>query len=152
MHDFDGIGDMQINFDKIIEDRKMLSVTRLLAAQMKNNPYLTVGDFVKSLSDMDLDLLIDVAEEVDSEHYQQAPHLDEIILITEMLVRAEGLVSPDSAVLVGRVNSFCVFLACEGLFRKGLIKLHHNNMSFGEDMGRNILVEKIDGINYDDFI
>lgn len=35
------------------------------------------------------------------------------------------------------------FFACEGLFRKGLVKLHRENMSFGSDMGDKLLVEKI---------
>ena len=151
MDKFDDIGDMQINFDKVVEDREMLSITRLLAANMINNPYLAVGDFVKSLSDTDLDVLMDIAEEIDGDDFENTPHLEEIILITEMLVRAEGLISTDMDMLVSRVNALCMFLACEGLSRRGLVKLYHKNMSFGEDMGQKLLVEKVDGIDYDSF-
>jgi hypothetical protein len=151
MHDSEDMADLQINYDKIIADRTMLSVTRLLAAHLCYNPYMTVGDFVKSLSDTDLDILMDVAEGIDKEDFEDAPRLEEMVLITEMLVRAEGLVTVDSSVLTNRVNALCMFLACEGLFRKGMVKLYHNHMSFGEDMGQKILVEKIEGVDYDDY-
>lgn len=151
MDESEDMTDLQINFEKIIEDRRMLSVTRLLAAHMCYNPYLTVGDFVKSLSDEDLGKLMDIAEEMESDDLENSRHLEELILITEMLVRAEGLMTPDSGVLVSRVNAFATFLALEGLSRKGLVKLYHDHMSFGEDMGQKILVEKIEGVDYDDY-
>lgn len=151
MDDFEDMEGLQINYDKIVADREMLTVTRLLAAHLCYNPYMTVGDFVKALSNEDLDVLMDVAEGMDKEDFQSAPRLEELVLITEMLVRAEGLITSDSDALVARINAFCTFLALEGLFRKGMVKLYHNHMSFGEDMGQKILVEKIEGVDYDDY-
>lgn len=150
MDNFDNIDQYELNFNKIIEDRNMLSVTRLLASSLLNKPYMAVGDFIKSLSDDDLDVLLDTAELME-QNDDKAPHTEELVLITEMLVRAEGLTTPDSDVLVNRINALCTFLACEGLSRKGLVKLHHQNMSFGEDMGHKILVEKVEGVDYDDY-
>jgi hypothetical protein len=41
------------------------------------------------------------------------------------------------------MNAFCAFLAIEGLSRKGLVKVYHENISFGEDFGNKIVVEKL---------
>lgn len=157
MDDSFNLDKCELNLLKIIEDREMLSVTRLLATTLLYKPYMRVGDFVKSLSDKDLDTLQEIAEQMetsddDVKEYDKISHLEELILITEMLVRAEGLYTPDADVLTSRVGAFCTFLACEGLSRKGIIKLHHENMSFGEDMGHKILVEKIEGVDLDDYI
>lgn len=146
----------EINLHKIIEDRHLLSVTRLLATTLLYKPYMLVGDFVSSLSDDDLTQLMDIAEQLERNdgavEYGDIPHLEELVLITELLVRAEGLTTPNVDVLTARIGAFSMFLACEGLCRKGLIKLYHKNMSFGEDMGHKILVEKIEGIDLDDYI
>jgi len=37
-----------------------------------------------------------------------------------------------------------MFLTIESLSRKGLVKVHHNNMSFHEDCMDKIIVEKLD--------
>lgn len=155
MDDSFNMDNYELNLNKIIEDREMLSVTRLLATTLLYKPYMSVGDFVKSLSDRDLDALQEIAEQMETSEgdgFDKISHLEEIVLITEMLVRAEGLYTPDVDVMTARVGAFCTFLACEGLARKGIVKLHHQNMSFGEDMGDKILVEKIEGIDLDDYI
>lgn len=157
MDPFENLDSYELNLQKIIEDRNMLSVTRLLAATLLNTPYMTVGEFVSSLSDPDLQQLMEIAdgmerEEEGDQDFDKVNHLEELVLITEMLVRAEGLITTNAEDLTNRVGAFSMFLACEGLSRKGIIKLHHNNMSFGEDMGQKILVEKIDGIDLDDYV
>ncbi len=157
MEPFDNLDSYELNLQKIVAQREMLSVTRLLAATLLNTPYMTVGEFVSSLSDSDLEQLMDVAdglerEEEGDQDFNKVAHLEELILITEMLVRAEGLITTDANALTHRVNAFSTFLACEGLSRKGIVKLHHQNMSFGEDMGEKILLEKIEGIDLDDYM
>ena len=41
-------------------------------------------------------------------------------------------------------NAMVMFIAMEGLYRKGLVKLYHEHMSFGDDAGDKIVVERID--------
>lgn len=156
MEPFNNLDIYELNLQKIIEDRRMLSVTRLLASTLLNRPYMTVGEFISSLSDNDLTQLMDIADGLEQEQegdqdFNKVAHLEELVLITEMLVRAEGLITTDAEALTHRVGAFTTFLACESLSRKGIVKLHHQNMSFGEDMGERILLEKIEGIDLDDY-
>lgn len=127
---------LQLNFDKIATYKEFLSVTRILAVDMMKNPYITPADFVKSLSDEELQNLLEISD--DEEH----DRIDEIMLISEMLATGEGLEPANLDVATERVNQFCVFLVLESLFRKGLIKLKYENMSFGEDYKDKIIAEK----------
>ena len=43
-----------------------------------------------------------------------------------------------------------IMVTMENLYRKGLIKLYHENMSFGEDSEKRVIVEKIEGKDYED--
>jgi hypothetical protein len=42
-----------------------------------------------------------------------------------------------------RANQLISFLIIVSLERKGLVKVHYENMSFGDDMGDKIVVERI---------
>lgn len=126
-----------VDYQKVSKNKNFLAVTRMLASQAMNNPYITLQQFFTDLSDGDLDILLEVAdEEDDSRHFQ------ELILMTEMLSRCEGLVTKDSEQLTGRVNAFMMLLACEGLYRKGLVDVIRENYSFGDDMAEAIVVKQ----------
>lgn len=127
---------LQLNYDKIATYKEFLSVTRMLAVDMMKNPYITPADFIKSLSDEELQNLIEISD--DEEH----PRIDEVMLISEMLATGEGLEPANLDIATERVNQFCVFLVLESLFRKGLVKLKYENMSFGEDYKDKIIAEK----------
>jgi len=43
-----------------------------------------------------------------------------------------------------RVSQLIAFLAVESLARKGLVKSYPQNMSFGEDMAKKVIAERID--------
>jgi hypothetical protein len=78
------------------------------------------------------------------------PGLADVVLITEMLVRAEDLFSEDDTALMKRVNQFMIMITCETLARKGLVQVFHSNLSFGDDASKRVIVKKIDGIDYED--
>jgi hypothetical protein len=68
----------------------------------------------------------------------------DLLLMAEMLVRAEGLNGSDSSEAMNiHLKKFITFLAIEGLYRKGLVRVFRENMSFGEDMEERVIVEKI---------
>lgn len=124
---------LTINYKKIISDKSMLPVTRLLAADLTMTPYMTVGTFFKNLRDDDLDTLREVAEDSENEHYP------ELILITEMLTRAEGVETENGVFedflsdLTSRVKIFSAYIALEYLARTGHIIVERQHMSFGEE-------------------
>ena len=137
MDDDQDLTNWVVDYKKVAGNKSFLAVTRMLANQAMANPYITLQQFFTDLSDGDLDTLLEVADEEDNSF-----HFQEIILMTEMLSRCEGLVTKDAAQLTDRVNAFMMLLACEGLYRKGMVDVIRENYSFGDDMGDAIVVKK----------
>ena len=135
---------MSIRFDKVAEDKSFLPVTRLLAIDIIKNPYLVVGDFMRDISDQDIELLLDIADDEDNCHFE------ELVLIPEMLAAAEGIPNEYSdekemiATARARVAIFITYLTIESLARKDLIIIHRENMSFGDDAGDRVVAEKLE--------
>lgn len=127
-----------INYDMIVKSKSCLAVTRLLAADLMRNPYMTVGDFVRDLPNDDLTSLVNIADNQDN------PKYEDLILIMQMLAAAEGLENTfDIDEIHDRLSQFILLLTCEELARKGLVKIYRENMSFGPDMHDKVVVEKI---------
>jgi hypothetical protein len=127
---------LQLNYDKIAKHKEFLSVTRMLAVDLMKNPYLAPADFLKALSNEELQTLMEISD--DDEHER----MDEIMLISEMLATGEGLAPANLEIATERVNQFCVFLVLESLSRKELVNVKYENMSFGEDYKDAIIAEK----------
>lgn len=138
-----------IDYDKIAGSKRFLAVTRLTAAQFRDNPYATVGDFFVNLSDQDLETLVEVCEEFHVKQdekpneFVDVPHFEEVMLLGEMLAAGEGVLDRTANDVYGRTNHMMSLLAIESLHRKGLVKAHHENFSFGLDAGKKIIVSKI---------
>jgi hypothetical protein len=127
-----------IRYDNVMKHKDFLPITRILAMDLSVSGYMRPGDFLKKLTDSDVDELLQIAED------DENPRLDEILLISEMLATGEGLEQSKNVDGVKhRMNAFCAFLAIEGLSRKGLVKVYHENISFGEDFGNKTIVEKL---------
>ena len=135
--DFDDEGEFSINYGKVLHQETFLPVTRLLAADLMKNQYMPIGDFIKSLNDNSLEQLNEIS--ADEDH----PNFEEMILISEMLAAAEGTNMGGTPEVHQRLNLFITWLVFESLKRKGLVKIYYENISFGEDMGEKIIVEKI---------
>ena len=135
--DFDDDGEFSINYGKVLHEESFLPVTRLLAADLMKNQYMPIGDFIKSLSDNSLEQLNEICD--DENH----PNFEEIILISEMLAAAEGTNIGGTPEVHQRLHLFITWMAIESLKRKGLVKVYYENISFGDDMGEKIIVEKI---------
>lgn len=124
-----------IALDKIIQSRDFSSVAKQLALELKENPYKTVGSFFDTLSNSDLDMLM---KKIDNEDWE------EIILITELLARAEGAGGDDIEQVTNNMNVMTVMIAGEALARKGLVEAFHSNMSFGEDFKNKVIFKRIE--------
>ena len=131
-------GEMSINYAEVTKSKDLLAVTRLLAADLIVRPYMPVGDYMKSLSDSDLQMLVDLSED------DSNPRYEDLILMSEMLAAAEGLPGTfDLEDVQKRIQIFVALLIVESLGRKGLVKVHRENYSFGEDMASKPIVEKL---------
>ena len=142
MFDFDDdIGDgFVVNCAEVVRSKESLAVTRLLAADLLVKPYLAVGDWIRNVSDSDLQTLIEGSEPDDNDEYK----LEDLMLIVMMLRQAEGLppINTDEGFREG-CGHLVSMLVVESLARKGLVKVFYENMSFGEDMGDKIIVERL---------
>lgn len=134
--DFDSY---EVNYDRVAEDVKSHPVVRLLALNLKQNPYLTVGDWLQSLSDGSLD---DMVELVNAEDTDEAA-MSDMILLSLMLTRAEQVFMKSDDDLARSVGMLRMFVCLAGLQRKGMIKAFYENMSFGEDAMHLHVAEKI---------
>ena len=131
-------GEMSINYAEVTKSKDLLAVTRLLAADLIARPYMPVGDYMKSLSDADLQMLVELSED------EKNPRYEDLILMSEMLAAAEGLPGTfDLEDVQKRIQIFVALLIVESLGRKGLVKVHRENYSFGEDMASKPIVEKL---------
>ena len=126
--------------EKIIESDKLLPVTKSVAKMLMRNPYTSLGKFFKKLSDENLQVLMEIIDEGDSEFNEG---MEDVVLMTEMLSRAEGVPSQCIEDITENVNYFGACITCVSLARKGLVRVYYDNMSFGKDQGEKILVEKI---------
>ena len=125
---------------KIIDSDKLLPVTKSVAKMLMRNPYISLGKFFKKLSDENLQVLSEIIEEGDSEFNDG---MEDIVLMTEMLSRAEGVPSQCIEDITENVNYFGACVTCVSLARKGLVRVYYENMSFGTDQGEKVLVERI---------
>jgi hypothetical protein len=147
----DGSG-FSVNYENLINSKEYLAVTRKLAIDLMAKPYMTVEQFINNLSDGDISQLLEMSVDDDDEDAdpfdsiaETEKNLGDLVLIAEMLAVAEGLESSDGYDMVqNRVSQLIAFLAVESLARKGLVKSHPHNMSFGEDMAKKIIAERID--------
>ena len=128
------------DMEKIIESDKLLPVTKSVAKMLMRNPYTSLGKFFKKLSDENLEILMEIIDEGDSEFNER---MEDIVLMTEMLSRAEGVPSQSVDEITENVNYFGACITCVSLARKGLVRVYYDNMSFGADNGDKMIVEKI---------
>lgn len=128
-----------INYAKVVLEKDLLAVTRLLAATLINVPYITIGDFLKDLSTSDLDQLLEVID-----GGEEHDNFEDLMLIAGMLSCGEGLPCGTVEDYQRCMNMMMTYIVCESLFRKGLIKIHRENMSFGDDMSSACVAEKLD--------
>jgi hypothetical protein len=133
-----------ISFKNVSEDNTMLPTTRLLAIDIIKNGYINVGDFFKNMPESDLQSYLHMSEEIHNENVDAGA---EVLLLSEMLAIGEGLeigFDPDEPkTMQARLSQLIMFLSCESLARKGLVKLYRENMSFGEDVGSKPFVKKL---------
>jgi len=128
------------DMEKIIESDKLLPVTKSVAKMLMRNPYTSLGRFFKKLSNENLEILMEIIDEGDSEFNER---MEDIVLMTEMLSRAEGVPSQSVEEITENVNYFGACITCVSLARKGLVRVYYDNMSFGADNGDKMIVEKI---------
>ena len=140
---FDEYEEVTVNYQNVLKQNDFMAVTRLLAANLISEPYMTMRDFLIGLSDRDLKELLEILDSSMGREEDTDPRMEEAVLIVVMLSQAEGLSAGDSQTVTSRLNAFAMILAIESLFRKKLVKIFRENMTLGEDYDSKIICEKI---------
>jgi len=128
------------DMEKIIRAEGLLPITKSVAKLLLKNQYLSLGKFFKRISDDHLQELMEIIDDADNEFNDG---MEDIVLMTEMLSRAEGVPSESIEDITENVNYFGACVTCVSLERKGLVRVFYENMSFGKELGEQTLVEKL---------
>lgn len=126
----------EINYEKIVQTKSLLPMVRLLAADLMKNPYMTLGLYFQTAKDTDLELILESSEDEDDER------LSDILLMAEMLAKAEGVITEDIDDVYVHLNTFITLAAVTSLDRKDLIDAEYDNMSFGEEYSKHIVAKR----------
>jgi hypothetical protein len=141
--EFEVGGGYSLNYPLILEQKDLMAVTKLLVHRMMENPYIVVGEYIESISDTDLESLVDAIE---------LKEYHDVILMSEMLATGEGCdQAKDFNEFQSRTDQLVSLLLVESLHRKGLVLAHHENFSFHDDMKDKIIVERREGMDYSQF-
>jgi hypothetical protein len=141
-----------INYGKVLAHTDFTAVTRLLAATLQQNPYMSLGDFFKNLGNADLAVLGDLVDRAygtaDEERetgrqVKDNSAMEELLLISQMLSRAEGTETANMEEVARQVEYFVNMIPLTTLERKGLIHVYYENMTFGAENGDKPLAEKL---------
>ena len=134
--DFDFDFPFEINYEKILNNNRILPMARLLAADLMKNPYMSIGTFLQRARADDLQLILEASEDEDDER------LSDILLLAEMLARAEGVETESIEDVYKHLNSFITLTAVASLERKGLILADYDVMSFGEEFAHSTIAKR----------
>lgn len=129
---------MGINLKKVAApDTPFSAIVKMTAVKLMKNPYMTLGDFFKGLTNNDLTALNFMVDMVATDGQCQ----EDLVLLTEMLSRAEGTETADPREGALNVSYFCNLVTITSLYRKGLVDVVFENMSFGQDMRHKPVVQ-----------
>ena len=126
----------EINYENILKTKSILPMVRLLAADLMKNPYMTLGLYFQTANDTELELILEVSEDDEDER------LSDILLMAEMLAKAEGVTSEDIDDVHKHLNAFITLTAVALLDRKDLIVADYDNMSFGEEYAHHVIAKR----------
>lgn len=120
---------------KILEAKDLCAITKQTAAKIMKNPYYLPAEFFQELTTSDLcalSLMVELAA-------TNNDILRDLIVITEMLTQAEGLISTTKDESTQNLNYFATLISLESLKRKGLVDIDYKAMSFEKDRGNESL-------------
>lgn len=125
-----------IDFLKVLEDDRFSALTKATVRTLMRHPYMQLGDFFKNLSSNDvavLSIMVELSKTDDD-------ILSDLLILTEVLSRAEGADPVCAQDTYENLNYFCTLITCESLCRKGLVDIKYENMSFGRDVQEEVVM------------
>jgi|LakMenE18May11ns_1017448.scaffolds.fasta_scaffold9622321_2 hypothetical protein len=130
-----------LNYEVIASSTNICPTIRLLAIDLQKNPYISIGDWVQSLSDNSFAEIYELASTDDEDSFE----MEQMLLLTLMLSHAEGTSLPNDD-MEGMNRQLAVLrqlIVMCSLEKKGFVRCHYENFTLGEDMGDRIVVERL---------
>ena len=133
-----------LNIDRCISDKSNPAVIRELFKQLRDDGYINVGKYFAELSDIDLQLLVDLAEHThvdasnESDESDISRGVETLALLGMALTVGEGGPLTESACEQG-VRLAIAFVSIESLYRKGLVNVFRENWSMIEEGNKPIV-------------
>jgi hypothetical protein len=130
-----------INLSEVAHTGHICPTIRLLAMDLQKNPYARIGDWLRALPETSMSELLELADAVARGDQDS---MEQIMLLTCMLASAEGTDDlNDLEKIRTQLGMMVNIIAITGLDRKGLVRVHYDNLTLGDDMGDAIIVERI---------
>lgn len=137
---YQGDGDYTVNFQEVVKDKRFSHITRLLAADLINNPYITPGDFFKELTSSEIDVLLPKADLVFEGG--EGDELDEMIILAMMLSQAEGIPIESEEQILETVKLVAIMIHGVSLGKKDIVEVEYDLLSFGDEMQDHIVFRR----------
>lgn len=130
-----------LNLEEIARSRKIPAPIRLLAVEMQETTYMSIGEWLQGLDEGSYQQLHQLAECDDDDPVM----MEHLLLLTMMLSTAEGtaIFSSDMEALATQLHMLRSLIVFMSLERKGLVRCYYENFTLGSDMGDKIVVDKL---------
>lgn len=130
-----------LNLPEIVRSRTIIGPIRLLAAEMQERPYMSVGEWMSGLDFISFQQIFDLADADDNDETM----MEQLLLLTMMLSSAEGTSvngqnMDELATQLSMLRQLIVFTSLE---KKGLVRCYYEHFTLGTDMGDKTIVEKL---------
>lgn len=116
-----------LNIDNIIKQKDIPNVIKGAALDLKYHTYLSIGDFLKKISDEDLEILSDYCDNIFENKYHPE-EVSNIALLATILLTGEGLEANEETVAEA-IDATIMFITLEGLARKDLVEVYRENFT-----------------------
>lgn len=136
-------GDFIVQYSEVIKEKSFSYITRLLAADLINNPYLTLGDFFKNLADVEIDILVEKADHLLDDDENHSKSIEELLVLTMMLCQAEGVSLSSEEEIKEATNLLAIIIHGVSLGKKGIVEVAYDKLSLGKEFENEVVFKKL---------
>ena len=128
-----------LNIDVVLAAKEVAAPIKLLAMRAKSGDYIVPGKYFQELNDFDLAQLVNLADMCNFNEMA----LFNMVCLTEILSSFEGFPALSDQEARDNVGMIVIVLTSMMLARKGLCKVHYDNISFSGSADNDTIVELI---------
>lgn len=134
------------DYDMVLASKDHPAICKLLVVQLRSNPYIRVGEWLKNLTDPDLQFLTDLNESISKPEPFNELAMTTYVALTGMLAAAEGVAvdRDDDKGFMDQLKMLSTLVTMESLFRKQLVDFIHANATLGDDQPNDPLAKLVD--------